>query len=291
MKKLDTKNDSKKDAILRSAWEHIRHYGYAKTTIEDIARSAGIGKGTVYLCFRSKVEIMLALVDLTNERIMRDLEGIAGKTAPPGSRLRECLLHRVMTIYDLVHRYPHGEEVITFMKPEIVQRIQKHIERQGELLARIIREGNTSGEFDAKDPEAMGLLLAGLFEHFTPPYYRFRARETLERFANAVLDLVLAGLGRTVTPVERTEGAGRRRRATLIMERERQGRIEPPTGEAGSREHELRCLNCFTRFVPEQGADRAFCPQCRVEWRLSWLHPEAPKIRGPVWQRLSAEKE
>ena len=73
----ETKTDSKREAILRAAWQLIRHYGYSKTTIQDIAREAGIGKGTVYLYFGSKADIMLALVDLTNERITDDLGGIA----------------------------------------------------------------------------------------------------------------------------------------------------------------------------------------------------------------------
>jgi AcrR family transcriptional regulator len=282
--------DSKREIILRTAWALIRQHGYAKTTIEDIAKSAGIGKGTVYLYFRSKVEIMLALVDLTNERITADLERIAEKKESVEERLRECLLHRVMTIYDLVHRYPHGEEVITFMKPEIVQRIENHVERQGRLLARMIREGNESGELDVHDPDGAGLLLAGLFEHLTPPYYRFGSRESLESFVNEVLEMTLRGMRKMPTGEVRLRAAEEKIRGTEAVERGKPGLERPSATSATLRDRELRCLNCFTRFVPEPGADRALCPQCRIEWRLSWLTPEAPKIRGPVWEKSSPEK-
>jgi AcrR family transcriptional regulator len=186
--------DSKRELILQATWRLIRHYGYAKTTISDIARGAGIGKGTVYLYFPSKADIMLALVDRTNERITRDLERIAAGTGAPDKRLRKCLLHRVMTIFDLVRRYPHGEDVITSIKPEIVRRIDVHVKKQGRLLAAVIREGCRAGDFKTDDHEAAGLLLANLFEHFTPPYWRFRTRKSLERFAGAVLDMVMTGL-------------------------------------------------------------------------------------------------
>jgi AcrR family transcriptional regulator len=187
------KND-KRDAILQASWKLIRHYGYNKTTVEDIAQSAGVGKGTVYLHFRSKSEIMLALTDLTNQRIVGDLEQIAAKDTPPTERLRECLLHRIMTLFDIVDRYPHSQDVIASLLPEIVQRLEGYVRRHGELLGEILRQGCASGELAVDDPTATGQLLANLFELLTPPHYRFRSRKALEQFANETIDLILSGL-------------------------------------------------------------------------------------------------
>jgi len=184
----------KGEAILQAAWKLIRHYGYRKTTIAEIAEAAEVGKGTVYLYFRSKDEILLALVDATNERITRDLERIAAGGGRPADRLRDSLLHRVMRIYDLVHRYPHGEEVITSIKPAIVRRIDRHVRAQGDILEGIIQAGCATGDFAVEDPGAIGQTLAGLFELLTPPYYRFGTRKDLERFAGQVVDLLLSGL-------------------------------------------------------------------------------------------------
>ncbi len=186
--------NSKREVILQAAWGLIRHYGYNKTTIDDIARRAGVGKGTVYLYFKSKDEIMLSLTDLTNERITTELERIAGKDSPPVDRLRQCLLHRIMTLFDLVHKYPHSEDVIASMLPEIVERLDRYVRRHGELLGEIIKEGCETGDFNAEDPAAAGQLLAGLFEFLTPPYYRFQSRKLLKGFADQVVDMLLCGL-------------------------------------------------------------------------------------------------
>lgn len=48
--------------ILDAAAELIAHYGYDKTTVSDIAQAAGISKGAVYLHWKSKDELMEALV-------------------------------------------------------------------------------------------------------------------------------------------------------------------------------------------------------------------------------------
>jgi len=186
--------DDKRAAILRSAWGMIRHYGFTKTTIDDIAKRAGIGKGTVYLYFQGKADIMLALTELTNDRIAAELERIANGPGTPEERLRACLNHRVLTLFDIVHKYPHGEDFIGSMLPEIVERISRYVRAQGALLAGIIREGIEDGAFAAEDPDATGRLLAELFEFLAPPYYRLKSRRSLERLSNQTLDLVMTGL-------------------------------------------------------------------------------------------------
>ena len=41
--------ESRKFKILESAHKLFSHYGFEKTTIEDIAKEAELGKGTIYL--------------------------------------------------------------------------------------------------------------------------------------------------------------------------------------------------------------------------------------------------
>ena len=54
---------------------------------------------------------------------------------------------------------------------------------------------------------------------------------------------------------------------------------------------EVRCNNCFARFRPPSGVEKASCPNCGWEWYISWSGKLA-KIRKPVWEsweRLLAE--
>jgi len=55
---------------------------------------------------------------------------------------------------------------------------------------------------------------------------------------------------------------------------------------AGSRIGEVRCLNCFERVRVPARADRITCENCGWEWRVSWVNPELPKVRGPMWERM-----
>jgi AcrR family transcriptional regulator len=52
-----------RETIKQAALELFRRYSYVKTSVSDIAAAAGIGKGTVYLSFKTKEDILFALLD------------------------------------------------------------------------------------------------------------------------------------------------------------------------------------------------------------------------------------
>ena len=62
----------------------------------------------------------------------------------------------------------------------------------------------------------------------------------------------------------------------------------------------FRCHNpsCMGRIQPKSGAKHAKCPECGMEFRVAWIRPDFPRIRGPVWdvnrklaEQALAEKE
>jgi AcrR family transcriptional regulator len=53
---------SRLDRILDSAADLLVRWGYQRVTVEDVAKQAGIGKGTVYLHFRTKESLFLAVL-------------------------------------------------------------------------------------------------------------------------------------------------------------------------------------------------------------------------------------
>jgi TetR/AcrR family acrAB operon transcriptional repressor len=58
---MRTENEDRADRIINAAQKLIVHYGYDKTTVDEIAREAGISKGAVYLHFDKKEAIFEAV--------------------------------------------------------------------------------------------------------------------------------------------------------------------------------------------------------------------------------------
>ncbi|NIM10653.1 MAG: hypothetical protein GTO45_01570 [Candidatus Aminicenantes bacterium] len=49
----------------------------------------------------------------------------------------------------------------------------------------------------------------------------------------------------------------------------------------------FRCHNpsCMERLQPNPGEEHIKCPKCGMEFRVSWIRPDFPRIRGPVWNK------
>jgi AcrR family transcriptional regulator len=64
-----------REKIKQVSLELFRRYSYVKTSVSDIAAAAGIGKGTIYLSFKTKEEILFSLLD-------DDINAIKAQTDP-----------------------------------------------------------------------------------------------------------------------------------------------------------------------------------------------------------------
>jgi len=77
--------------ILNQAEQLFSRYGYRKTTVAEIAKAAGIAKGSIYLHFSSKEDILAELLRTFLESLAAELEARLNGSTPPVQGLAECL--------------------------------------------------------------------------------------------------------------------------------------------------------------------------------------------------------
>ena len=93
----ETKKRSTRQAILAAAMELFAARGYERTSIGDLARTAGIGKGTIYGYFRTKEEIFLAFCEDELDFVFRSLAARNDPAAP--------LVDQLLTLFLAQFRY------------------------------------------------------------------------------------------------------------------------------------------------------------------------------------------
>ena len=71
MGKVDENKHQKMDALFQSAYDLFLNQGIEKTSISDIAKKAGVAKGTFYLYFADKYEIRDRLIARTASRLFQ----------------------------------------------------------------------------------------------------------------------------------------------------------------------------------------------------------------------------
>jgi AcrR family transcriptional regulator len=73
---------AKKDLILDAAMSLLVDKGYTKTTISDVAQTAGIGRGTVYWHFASKDDLFFALIAREIETMVAGMDTLVEPVGP-----------------------------------------------------------------------------------------------------------------------------------------------------------------------------------------------------------------
>jgi AcrR family transcriptional regulator len=87
--------------LLSVAREHFGRFGYRKASIGDIARDAGIAKGSVYLFHRSKVDLFVAAAaQVEDEMRMRILAAVGDPPASVADHLRRLFRLQVDAFAD-----------------------------------------------------------------------------------------------------------------------------------------------------------------------------------------------
>src|SRR5918912_1067918 len=95
-----------KERIIQSAIENFAKNGFDKTRMEDIAASAGLAKGTLYLYFKSKEDLFFALCEHNLEQLRNQLSKLFNK--------KENILSDAERFYDEYQRVSLGSDTIWF---------------------------------------------------------------------------------------------------------------------------------------------------------------------------------
>ena len=150
-----------REAILDATDRLLARYGYRKMTIEDLAREVGIGKGSIYLHFSSKEEVVLTHVDRIVERLKMRLWEIARGRGSAASRLSEMLLARVLFRFDSVQHYTQSlDDLLAALRQNLLARRARYFDEEAQIFAEVLTEGRDAGEFAFDDPaEAAYALL------------------------------------------------------------------------------------------------------------------------------------
>lgn len=148
---LDATKQENVTRILDAAERLFRHYGYAKTTVADIARDLGMSPANIYRFFASKTEIHQALCDRMLSGAYHQAVEIAAQPVSASDRLRRYLFaqHELIVSAMLDHDKVHEMVVVAIERDWHV--IEKHIDRMHALVEGMIREGMAAGEFADQD--------------------------------------------------------------------------------------------------------------------------------------------
>ncbi len=191
-----TKNDAVRTQIVEAAKKRFSHFGYAKTTMAEVATDCDMSPGNLYRFFPGKLDIAEAIATEDYAGHLRYLKKTAaapGKTAR--TRLHDLLVEELRRTFKQLEKDPRAYEmarVIANERPEFSDAMATS-ERQ--LIIDLLEEGHAQGEFAVADTEDTAETIQCATMKFRyPQLWSKQTLPRLEEELEGVLALLLDGL-------------------------------------------------------------------------------------------------
>jgi AcrR family transcriptional regulator len=192
---MDDKANTR-DRILQAAMARIKHYGYGKTTMAEIAADCDMSPGNIYRFFEAKIDIAEAMARKHYAEMQSDLAAIGRKKDwPVDRRIKEMLGKRMRTNFEMFEQSAKILEVAEVLANERPLFMNELIAQERVGIAALINEGVESGLFATDDPEfAAEMLQAATIKFSLPQLFSHLTLPKLEREFEGVMSLLLKGL-------------------------------------------------------------------------------------------------
>jgi AcrR family transcriptional regulator len=149
----------RRNDLLDAAQSLVVEKGVSATTLDDVTRRAGVAKGTFYLYFKSKDELVTALQQRFGDRMAERVEAAAGNADTWAAKLDAC----VLACYDDYRATYELHDVLFHHGGMAGRRMHDEGEPSGARLVGALRDllaaGAEADAYDVTDPDLMAVLL------------------------------------------------------------------------------------------------------------------------------------
>ena len=201
--KRERRKDARPGELLAAALDLFVEKGFAATRAEEVAKRAGVSKGTLFLYFSSKEELFKAVVrdSITGQypEWSSEIDNFSGTTT--------ALLHHSMVVWWSRYGATKASGISKLIMseatnfPELAAFYQAEVVNPGrELIRRILQRGVDSGEFRPLD------MRYGIYTVLAPMLFLLMWKHSLgacvpenamivpEDYIKALIDTILQGL-------------------------------------------------------------------------------------------------
>jgi AcrR family transcriptional regulator len=164
---MKSKSADKRLAILQAAFAVVTEKGYFETKVDDVARRAGVAKGTVYLYFKDKPAIYIGLVGWLLEQALAITAEVTARPISPQRKLEELFTTwasgvmsnpGVMALLSM----ENVNQTSTVMK-RFKKHVLPHIMEMQDAIAGIVKQGIEQGEFRPVEPRSAAVMYMSAF--------------------------------------------------------------------------------------------------------------------------------
>ena len=184
----------KKTIILEAAQKLFARYGLRKTTVDEIARDARVGKGTIYHYFKSKEDIFSAVVERESKILKDKIKEAIEKEDSPQKKLRAFVLTKIHYMRELVNLYNVTKDIVTEVLPQLETARRSYFDEEIKIVKEILTEGVKKGIFTVRKIDLTALAMISALKGLEYPWVMHGKSIDIEESVDALLEILFKGI-------------------------------------------------------------------------------------------------
>ena len=189
------KGTSKRERILRAAVDVFAQSGYFNAKVSEIAKSAGVADGTIYLYFDGKEDLLITIFREHTRNFLQSLEKQLATVSRPEDRIRTAIRHHLETLGRdrslAVVSQVELRHSLKFMSLFSQEEVADYLN----LLRKIVEQGQAEGVFRRTlHPQLVAKAVFGVLDEMVTSWILSEKDYDLPAQAEQISDLILTGL-------------------------------------------------------------------------------------------------
>jgi TetR/AcrR family transcriptional regulator, fatty acid metabolism regulator protein len=186
---------SKRERILRAAVDVFAQNGYFNAKVSEIAKSAGVADGTIYLYFDGKEDLLITIFREHTRNYLQSLERSLATISRPEERIRVAIRHHLETLgRDRALAVVSQVELRHSLKFMSLLSQQEVADYLG-ILRKIVEHGQNEGVFRRNlHPALVAKSVFGVLDEMVTSWILSEKDYALAEQAEPIADLILTGL-------------------------------------------------------------------------------------------------
>lgn len=159
-------SEIRKNQILDAATAVFARLGFEHARMDDIVAESGLSKGTLYWYFKSKEEIITAILHRLFTTDIEQFQGLLEVDATVSERLLMLTRYRIAGLEHVSHLIPILVEfyAVTVREDWVRQFIAEYFGNFRTLLVDLIQQGIDSGEFRPVNTIETAVTISAIYE-------------------------------------------------------------------------------------------------------------------------------
>ena len=158
--------DERKSQIITAAEDVFTQKGFDEARMDDIAEETGLSKGTLYNYFKSKDDLIIAILDRIFQREFKAFEqmDLSTMTATEAINLFVDTVSKDIKIMLRLMPIAYEFLALAFRNKTVQKSLKVYVNHYMNILVPIIQSGINSGEFKEVDAHEVAIAMGAILE-------------------------------------------------------------------------------------------------------------------------------